>query len=206
MPKRKWHISRNISPHLKLYWAQSDMLSRWNWLPRLVWPIFLLGLALNLFSIYSIHRYHSQNFSRWHEPAQQAPVRVSQDMCTTCCETEKQLLAHNEMQTKALKQQMMNQISLSAELSETETKNGVKAAVVIPFVRCQVFGRLPQTLKAWETFPPCTENETGFGELHLIFNYNSNLENDREVLEELRENSVGPEQEMYAKMLIPTSQ
>jgi len=136
------------------------MLSHWNWPSRLVWPIFLLGLALNLFSIYSIHRYHSQNFSRWLEPAQQAP-----DMCTTRCESEKQLLAHNEMQTKALKQQLMNQISLSAELSETERKNAVKAAVVIPFVRCQVFGRLPQTLKAWETFPPCTKNKTGFGEL-----------------------------------------
>ena len=109
------------------------------------------------------------------------------NVCTGCCVSQQQLLAQKEMQTKALKQQIVKRIPLSNDTSLYKEEAG-KVAVVIPFVRCQVFGRLSQTLKSWETFPPCVlQNTARLGKkLDLIFHYNAYLDQDSDVLEGLQ--------------------
>jgi len=154
---------------------------------RFLQRLLLSGLALNLFLLPFLLRCDQRIFSHtWNKQTSQAPVQVSQKLCTSTCSSQQEIVAKKEMQIKALKQQIVNLVSKSDETSVLDEENAFKVAVVIPFVRCQVFGRLSQSLKSWEIFPPCIQNTTKFGELHLIFHYNSNLESNPDVLEELR--------------------
>lgn len=63
----------------------------------------------------------------------------------------------------------------SIELISLELPSGLrsKPVVVLPFVHCQAFDRLPLTVASWETNPPCSRHSAG---VHLIFYYSEDLD------------------------------
>ena len=147
----------------------------------------LIALALNFVSFFAwVSR--SRTASESHRPVLRvhAQAEASREPCATCCKFQEQLLAQREMQFKALNAQQWDRTQLSKGTRSLDEEGAVKVAVVIPFVRCQISERLPQTLKSWETFPPCLQNTTRVGELHVIFQYNGNLETEPVVLDTLR--------------------